>query len=87
MTHSIGWVDNALIAKDSHDPLKLCSKHEPEIGVCDWFVVLLLPTSGYLHAQQLRLLRAWADDGNNDIFTAHAVPIMYLVRNASSKHN
>ncbi|KAE9962887.1 hypothetical protein BLS_009263 [Venturia inaequalis] len=35
MTHSIGWTEEALLAKDSHDPLKLCSKHEPELGVCD----------------------------------------------------
>lgn len=30
------------MAKDSHKPLKLCSKHKPQIGECDWFVLLLV---------------------------------------------
>ncbi|TID27862.1 hypothetical protein E6O75_ATG00629 [Venturia nashicola] len=34
MTHSIGWMDDALIAEDSHQPLKLCSKHT-QLGECD----------------------------------------------------
>lgn len=45
MTHSIGWLESALMAKDSYKPLKLCSKHEPQIGECDWFVVLLVSTA------------------------------------------